>query len=92
MRSRNVRRCAGVVLCAAVTSMARTAPGADDVAGNLMLVNDNGAWSWFEDERAIVDSNTGNVLVGTIGDASVPTAQTATEWSTSRASTSPTGG
>jgi hypothetical protein len=40
--------------------------GADDVAGNLMLVNENGAWSWFEDERAIVDPNTGNVLVGSI--------------------------
>ena len=42
----------------------------DDVAGNLMLLNDNGAWSWYEDERAIVDPNTGNVLVGSIANAS----------------------
>ena len=47
-----------------------TAWAADDVAGHMMLLNDNGAWSWFEDERAIVDANTGNVLVGSIGDAS----------------------
>lgn len=55
---------AGVLLSTTVTR------AADNVAGNLMLINDNGAWSWFEDERAIVDESTGNVLVGSIGNGS----------------------
>jgi hypothetical protein len=59
-----------VVACATEGALVPYAHGADDVAGNLMLVNDNGAWSWFEDERAVVDAGTGNVLVGSIGDAS----------------------
>lgn len=58
---------------AGVAALLLTAPAAyalNDVAGHLTLVNDNGAWSWFEDERAIVDPATGNVLVGTIADIS----------------------
>jgi hypothetical protein len=31
----------------------------NDVAGPLITFNDNGAWSWFEDERAIVDTSAG---------------------------------
>lgn len=31
-------------------------PGPDQVAGNLIMLDDNGAWSWFQDERAIVDT------------------------------------
>src|SRR5688572_13422988 len=58
---------AGVAL---VLLAAQSAHALNDVAGHLTLVNDNGAWSWFEDERAIVDPATGNVLVGTIADAS----------------------
>ena len=27
----------------------------DYVAGKLIVFNDNGAWSWYSDERAIVD-------------------------------------
>jgi hypothetical protein len=31
----------------------------NDVAGPLITFNNNGAWSWFEDERAIVDTSAG---------------------------------
>lgn len=31
----------------------------NDVAGPLITFNDNGGWSWFEDERAIVDPSAG---------------------------------
>jgi hypothetical protein len=45
---------------------------ANDVAGNMILINDNGAWSWFEDERAIVDltaGTAGKLLVSSVGSA-----------------------
>jgi len=34
------------------------------VAGKLIQLNDNGAWSWFMDERAIVDD--GKLIVGSV--------------------------
>ncbi|MCA9214779.1 MAG: BNR-4 repeat-containing protein [Planctomycetales bacterium] len=37
---------------------------ADYVAGGLITLNDNGAWSWFMDERAIVDR--GRLVVGSV--------------------------
>jgi len=37
---------------------------ADYVAGNLITLNDNGAWSWFMDERAIVQN--GKLIVGSV--------------------------
>jgi hypothetical protein len=40
------------------------------VAGSLVQLNDNGAWSWFMDERVIVDN--GKLIVGSVrslGDA-----------------------
>lgn len=42
----------------------------DDVAGSLVLLNDNGAWSWFQDERAIVDSATRQLLVSSVANGS----------------------
>lgn len=42
------------------------AQAADQVAAPLLMVNDNGGWSWFEDERAIVDLAAGKLLVGSI--------------------------
>jgi hypothetical protein len=37
---------------------------ADFVAGDLITLNDNGAWSWFMDERAIVAD--GKLIVGSV--------------------------
>jgi hypothetical protein len=47
----------------------RTAKATDDVAGSVILFNDNGAWSWFEDERAIVDLNAGKIIVSSVANA-----------------------
>src|SRR5256885_4064163 len=49
--------------------LAPLAPGAADlptnyVAGKLIPLNDNGAWSWFMDERAIVHDN--KLIVGSV--------------------------
>ena len=38
-------------------------PG-DGVNGNLIQFNDNGAWTWYSDERAIVDKAGGKLVVG----------------------------
>jgi len=36
----------------------------DLVAGNLIQLNDNGGWSWYMDERAIVDAPGGKLVTG----------------------------
>jgi hypothetical protein len=51
-------------------AFAATARSQDQVAGRLLQFQDNGAWCWFEDERAIVDGLRGKLLVGTVGDSS----------------------
>jgi hypothetical protein len=37
-----------------------------DVAGNKIVLLDNGAWSWFQDERAVVDTAAGKLLVSAV--------------------------
>ena len=55
----------------ALLSLAMTPAWAvNDVAGNLILFNNNGAWSWFEDERAIVDVAAGKLIVSSVANAS----------------------
>jgi hypothetical protein len=51
-----------VVLLAAVRGGAQLP--ANYVAGSLVQLNDNGAWSWFMDERVIVDR--GKLIVGSV--------------------------
>jgi hypothetical protein len=36
----------------------------DLVSGNLIQFNDNGAWSWYMDERVVIDKTTGKLVVG----------------------------
>jgi hypothetical protein len=48
----------------AVVPTLATAQPADHVTGALVQLNDNGAWSWFMDERAIV--NNGKLIVGSV--------------------------
>jgi hypothetical protein len=36
----------------------------DLVKGNLIQFNDNGAWCWFQDERAVVDVSGGKLVLG----------------------------
>jgi len=50
--------------CLAVVPAFVAAQEANYVAGPLVQLNDNGAWSWFMDERAIV--NDGKLIVGSI--------------------------
>lgn len=44
----------------------------DGAAGKPIVVNDNGAWCWFQDERAIVDKQTQTLVVGSVAAAEGP--------------------
>src|SRR5450759_358970 len=67
-------RIAGLVVIAAVLTAAAPAPHARQarneaypdnyVAGSLLRLNDNGAWSWFMDPRAIVSD--GKIIAGSV--------------------------
>jgi hypothetical protein len=58
------------VVCIAAEAALHTAPATDGdypanyVAGSLIKLNDNGAWSWFMDPRVIVDD--GKLIVGSV--------------------------
>lgn len=36
----------------------------------IVVLNDNGAWSWFEDERAVIDRSAGLLLVSSVAHSS----------------------
>jgi len=38
---------------------------ADRVEGNMVLINDNGGWCWYQDEKVVYDPTGGNVLTST---------------------------
>src|SRR6266496_3275086 len=61
-------RSASILVAALAVSLSYISPtlATDDVAGNMITFNNNGGWSWFEDERAIVDLNAGKILVSSV--------------------------
>lgn len=60
---------AGVIGAAALSLGCDRAP-TDTVAGDLVLLNDNGAYCWYQDERIAVDPRSGTLFVGSV--ASTP--------------------
>ena len=44
-----------------------TLSGADAVAGTKITFNDNGGWCWYQDERAVVDTKAGKLIIGSVG-------------------------
>src|SRR5262245_9123745 len=58
-------RCSAQSFVAAVT-LALAAPhlrAADNVAGNLITFDNDGMWSWYMDERAIIDPTNNKLLI-----------------------------
>jgi hypothetical protein len=53
-----------LTLAAALAAAAPSDAPRGFVAGRLTVLNDNGAWSWFMDERAVVDR--GKLIVGSV--------------------------
>ena len=43
-----------------------TASDKDVATGNLIQFNDNGAWCWYQDERAVVDVNGGKLVIASV--------------------------
>ena len=43
-----------------------TLTGADAVAGTKITFNDNGGWCWYQDERAVVNTNANKLLIGSV--------------------------
>lgn len=41
----------------------------DIVKGNLIQFNDNGAWCWYQDERAVIDPAAGRLIVGSVANS-----------------------
>jgi len=41
-------------------------PDGDAVVGNLVVVAPNGAWSWFQDERVLVDTAASTIFLGSV--------------------------
>ncbi|MGA9365529.1 MAG: T9SS type A sorting domain-containing protein [Bacteroidota bacterium] len=42
----------------------------DLVKGNLIQFNDNGAWCWYQDERAVIDFATNKMVLGSVASGS----------------------
>ncbi len=43
-----------------------------DAKPSIVRLNDNGAWCWFQDPRALIDQTTGTLLVGSVADSDGP--------------------
>jgi hypothetical protein len=58
----------------ALTVLSLTQPAFSDpcdlVAGNMMLINDNGGWCWYQDDKIIYDPCGGNVITSTAAHSS----------------------
>jgi len=52
------------IILLALSSVTTFGQTEDIVNGNLIQFNDNGAWSWYQDERAIVDTLNGKLILG----------------------------
>lgn len=38
----------------------------DEVAGNLIQFNENGAWCWYQDPRLVVDPTNDTLLISSV--------------------------
>jgi hypothetical protein len=71
MIATRARRGLGLLTVLALHLLTRPASAADNVDGNLVNFNNDGAWSWYMDERSIFDPTNGNLLVGSNTSSSV---------------------
>jgi hypothetical protein len=64
MNRRHLPHLLSALFCLPIVPAPAAAQQANYVAGALIQLNDNGAWSWFMDERAIVSD--GKLIVGSV--------------------------
>jgi len=53
-----------IVIIILLSTIAFSQEARDLVSGNLIQFNDNGAWCWYQDERAVVDVVGGKLIIG----------------------------
>ena len=61
-----------LLVCLAASISVAQSRAVDEVAGDLIVFNDNGAWSWFEGERVVFDSNRGKLLLSSVANSDGP--------------------
>jgi hypothetical protein len=55
-----------ILICLAALIYIGPSRAADEVVGELIRFNENGGWSWFEGEQAVIDSASGKILVSSV--------------------------
>jgi hypothetical protein len=61
-----------LLVCLAALIPSAQSRAEDDVAGDLIIFNNNGAWSWFEDERVINDAAHGKIVLSSVANSQGP--------------------
>jgi hypothetical protein len=61
--------CLAICFSTAIISRADAQEHRDIVNGNLIQFNDNGAWCWYQDERGVVDTAKGKIIVASVTSA-----------------------
>src|SRR6188472_413440 len=61
---------AWVLVTASLCSAEHAIVGRAPRVPQIVVLNDNGAWSWFEDERAVIDERAGTLVMSSVADAS----------------------
>jgi hypothetical protein len=69
LHAASVRTALAAPLACVLALIAAAGRAEHDVPAKLIRFTDNGAWSWFEDERAIVDAAAGKILVSSVANA-----------------------
>jgi hypothetical protein len=65
-----LRLCSSLFVCVLVCADTASAQEMNQIAGEMFTLNTNGAWSWYMDERVIVDPTNGRILASSVADAS----------------------
>ncbi len=52
------------LICLSIRTITSGQGPMDIVNGNLIQFNDNGAWCWYQDERAVIDTVNGKLIIG----------------------------
>jgi len=61
----------GIILFILLLSLVAYGQGQRDlVRGNLIQLSDNGAWCWYQDERAVIDTAAGKLILGYVASGS----------------------
>jgi hypothetical protein len=63
---RSGRRACIIFAVFSLSAQGAVGTGADYVDGSLITFNSNGAWCWFQDERALVDTAKQKLLIGSV--------------------------